>query len=355
MIFTRSLEVGLFRANLLNGLFIEFGLCTKKRGDILARVTKNNEAMPSGKLYICSTPIGHLADSSERLLTTLRCADIVACEDTRHTRKLLTHFDIHPKKLLSYHEHNEESRQHVLLEALQLGQSVALVSDAGTPLLSDPGWVVVDAAADIGVPVIPIPGPSALLAALVGSGLPLTPFLYLGFPPRQKRGFLSWMAPFQFIPATLVLYESPHRLLATLKNLSEQLGDKPAVLAKELTKRHETFIRGTLGDLERHVEEEGSRGEYVIVIDNRHVSSVATPHLDENENFSDGENLGRSTDVTASEANAWQQAVDYVVQKLNEGEHHKMAVQEASTRYGIHRRTLYNETLRDKGQQDDAT
>jgi 16S rRNA (cytidine1402-2'-O)-methyltransferase len=144
----------------------------------MVQVVKNN-AQDGPKLYICSTPIGNLSDVSERLVATLQSVDIVACEDTRHTRKLLTHYDIHPSRLISYHQHNEHARQDWMATAWEEGQSIALVSDAGTPLLSDPGALLVDTAIEHGIPVIPVPGPSALLAALVGSGMPMTPFVYL--------------------------------------------------------------------------------------------------------------------------------------------------------------------------------
>lgn len=315
----------------------------------MVHATKNNET-PGGKLYICSTPIGHLADSSERLLQTLRTVDIVACEDTRHTRKLLTHFDIHPPKLVSYHEHNEASRQHMLLDAVAEGQSIAIVSDAGTPLLSDPGRVIVDSAIEAGFPVIPVPGPSALLAAMVASGLPFTPFLYLGFAPRNKRGLRKWLAPFRALDVTFVIYESPHRLRSTVSILAEELGAKNAVLAKELTKQHETFIRGTLPELAEYVETEGARGEYVIVVDNRDSDgdgNRVVKGLDDAAGDDEQSSGAKAGDEAAEVlADPWRLAVAHVEQRMAEGMRHKEAVQEAVGMFGVHRRDLYNETLK---------
>ncbi|WAH37313.1 16S rRNA (cytidine(1402)-2'-O)-methyltransferase [Alicyclobacillus dauci] len=295
----------------------------------MVRVRKNN-VDEGPKLYVCSTPIGNLSDTSDRLLSTLRSVDIVACEDTRHTRKLLTHFDIHPPRVISYHQHNEQSRQEFVMEMWDAGQSVALVSDAGTPLLSDPGAILVDTAIERGVPVIPIPGPSALMAALVGSGLPMTPFLYLGFPPRQTKAAKSWLGDFVNIQATLVIYEAPHRLTATLQFLADALGDKPAVLAKELTKQHETFVWGSLVELVSYSNEVAAKGEYVILVNNR------------------GERVTTGTDADAGTPgeDAWEQAVQYVVDKIEQGMRHKEAVQEAAARFAVNRRDLYNATIR---------
>ncbi|MFD1673585.1 16S rRNA (cytidine(1402)-2'-O)-methyltransferase [Alicyclobacillus fodiniaquatilis] len=275
------------------------------------------------KLYICSTPIGNLSDVSERLVTTLKAVDIVLCEDTRHTRKLLTHFDIHPPKVASYHQHNEQLRQAWMAEAWAQGQSIALVSDAGTPLLSDPGEVAVDTAIERGIPVIPIPGPSALLAALVGSGFPLQPFVYLGFLPRSLGAMETALQTYLPIPATLIMYEAPHRLVATLERISQLFGEKRAVLAKELTKKHETFIHGTLPELAQYVKDEAVRGEYVILLDNRGI---------------------RASEEVDPEA-VWQQAVDLVLEKMAQGERHKTAVQAVALQLSVNRRDLYNATL----------
>ncbi|MCL6594278.1 MAG: 16S rRNA (cytidine(1402)-2'-O)-methyltransferase, partial [Alicyclobacillus sp.] len=218
------------------------------------------------RLYVCGTPIGNLADVSFRLLDTLRQADVVAAEDTRHTRKLLAYYDIHPPLLISYHEHNWRSRASDFLRWWQEGKTVALVSDAGTPGISDPGAEAVALAVEHGVPVIPVPGASALVTALSGCGFTAQPVVFLGFLPREQRAARAALAPFLNAPGVLVLYEAPHRLRATLRLLAEQWPQRPAVLGKELTKRHEAFMRGTLVELAKQAEEEEPRGEYVLVL-----------------------------------------------------------------------------------------
>ncbi len=204
----------------------------------------------SGTLYLVATPIGNLEDITLRALRILREADLVACEDTRQTRKLLDHYGIH-KPTVSYHEHNEATRAPELIEKLEAGSSVALVSDAGTPLVSDPGYRLVTHAIAKGIRVEPLPGPSAALAALAASGLPTDEFHFGGFlPPRsaQRRKALMRLKD---EPATLVFYEAPHRLLDTLADIEEVLGPRPVVVARELTKVHEEFLRGTAAEL-RH-------------------------------------------------------------------------------------------------------
>ncbi|GLG02427.1 ribosomal RNA small subunit methyltransferase I [Alicyclobacillus hesperidum subsp. aegles] len=281
----------------------------------------------SACLYVCSTPIGNLSDVSLRLLEVLREVDLVLCEDTRQTRKLFSRYDIPADRLRSYHQHNERASQAWLRDQFAAGSRIALVSDAGTPLVSDPGAVVVETAIAMKVPVVPIPGPSAVLAGLVGSGLAMTPFVYLGFPPRSQSERTLWLEPFRTVPATLVMYEAPHRLPGTLAFLREALGDKPAVLAKELTKLHESFVRGTLSTLCEQVAEEEPRGEYVVLIDNRLTAEDAQR-------------------ARAEEAEwAWQRAFEEVHRAMERGVSHKQAVAEASERFGVKRRELYNATL----------
>ena len=203
-----------------------------------------------GTLYLVATPIGNLEDITLRALRILREAGLVACEDTRQTRKLLDHYGIH-KPTVSYHEHNEAVRAPELIETLASGVSVALVSDAGTPLVSDPGYRLVTHAIAKGIRVESLPGPSAALAALAASGLPTDEFHFGGFlPPRsaQRRKTLQRLKD---EPATLVFYEAPHRLLDTLADIEEVLGPRPVVVARELTKLHEEFLRGTAAELRR--------------------------------------------------------------------------------------------------------
>jgi 16S rRNA (cytidine1402-2'-O)-methyltransferase len=217
-----------------------------------------------GTLYVVATPIGNLEDVSERALRVLREAGLIAAEDTRHTRKLLTHYHL-SARLISYHEHNKLARLDVVLNALAVG-SVALVSDAGTPALSDPGEELVRAALDAGHSVSPVPGPSAALAALVVSGLPTDRFTFVGFLPRRSADRRAELARLRALPHTLIFYEAPHRLLDCLRDVQAELGDRAAVLARELTKLHEEVLRGTLASLLAHATEAGPRGEYTLVV-----------------------------------------------------------------------------------------
>src|SRR5262245_26574054 len=218
-----------------------------------------------GTLFLVATPIGNLEDISLRALRVLREASLIAAEDTRHTRKLLTHFEI-STPLTSYHEHSGPARTEVIVAALAQGD-VALVSDAGTPLLSDPGQALVRAALAAGHAVVPIPGPSAAIAALVASGLPTNQFSFLGFLPRKTSDRRAALARFAQAPVTLILYEAPHRLLACLDDALATLGDRQATLARELTKVHEEFRRGRLAALRAdYVDGEAPRGEFTIVI-----------------------------------------------------------------------------------------
>jgi len=202
----------------------------------------------AGTLYLVATPIGNLEDITLRALRVLREVDLIACEDTRHTRKLLEHYGIQ-KATLSYHEHNEALRSGELLEKLRQGASVALVSDAGTPLVSDPGYRLVTKAIESGITIEPVPGASAILAALTASGLPTDAFLFAGFLPARPGPRRKLLAKFKDEPATLVFYEAPHRILEALEDIDAVLGARPIVLARELTKLHQEFLRGTAASL----------------------------------------------------------------------------------------------------------
>lgn len=218
-----------------------------------------------GTLYLVGTPIGNLDDMSWRAVHILKEATWIAAEDTRRTRKLLTHFDI-SGKLVSYHEHNRRESGKALLEKLRAGDSVALVSDAGMPAVSDPGAELAAAAIDEGFAVVPVPGPNAALTALIASGLPTNAFVFLGFLPREKKKAIEELGKWRRVQATILFYEAPHRLAATLRVLLKEWGDRPCVLARELTKRYEEFARGTLSSCLAHVECEGAKGEYVVVV-----------------------------------------------------------------------------------------
>jgi 16S rRNA (cytidine1402-2'-O)-methyltransferase len=217
-----------------------------------------------GTLYVVSTPIGNLEDITARALRVLRQARRIAAEDTRRTGQLLAHFNIHTP-VTSYFEHNKLSKLDVILAELEQGD-VALVSDAGTPNLSDPGYELVRAALLAGHAVVPVPGASALLAALVASGLPTDAFIYLGFLPRKSGQRRQLLAAAAREPRTLVAYEAPHRLLEALADIEAALGDRPVAVARELTKLHEEIFRGTASAARQHFEQKEVLGEVTLVI-----------------------------------------------------------------------------------------
>lgn len=219
-----------------------------------------------GTLYLVATPIGNLADITHRALQVLKDADLIACEDTRHTHKLLQHYGI-ATRTISYHEHNEQQRATQLIDLLKQGSDIAVVSDAGTPSISDPGFRLVRAAVENEIPVVPVPGPSALISALIAAGLPTDEFFFAGFLPPRSNARRARLNELQSVPGTLIFYEAPHRLAATLKDAHEILGEREAVVARELTKVHEEIRRGLLSELSRHYENEEPRGEIVVLID----------------------------------------------------------------------------------------
>lgn len=219
-----------------------------------------------GTLYLVATPIGNLADITHRAVQILKDVDLIACEDTRHTHKLLQHYGI-TTKTVSYHEHNEQQRTIQLIDLLKKGSDVAVVSDAGTPSISDPGFRIVRAAIESDVPVVPVPGPSALISALVAAGLPTDEFFFAGFLPARSNARRARLNELRLVPGTLIFYEAPHRLAVALKDAYEILGEREAVVARELTKLHEEIRRGRLSELTKHYNEQDVRGEIVILID----------------------------------------------------------------------------------------
>jgi len=246
----------------------------------------------AGTLYLVATPIGNLGDISARAIDILRRVDLIACEDTRHTRKLLNHLDI-PAKLVSYHEHNESERVQDLVRHLEEGKSVAIVSDAGTPGISDPGYVAVKKAIERRIPVVPIPGSVAFVSALIVSGLPTEAFFFGGFLPSKKAERVKRLREIAAIPATLVFYEAPHRLPASLADCAAVLGDRQAAVVRELTKLHEEVVRNTLTELIDHFSKAKIRGEIVVVIDrNREGVRGPTPNKTLSERLSELERTG---------------------------------------------------------------
>lgn len=217
-----------------------------------------------GTLYVVGTPIGNLEDITLRALRVLREVDLIAAEDTRKTLKLLSHYDIHVP-IESYHRHSGPAKLERLLAVLQT-RNVALVSEAGMPGISDPGQELIATALARGIPVVPVPGPSALVTALVVSGLPTERFLYLGFLPRVRPDRRRLLQSVAAQPFTLVMFEAPHRLPAALADLLDTLGDRPAAAARELTKIHEEVLRGSISALRAHFQSEPPRGEITLVV-----------------------------------------------------------------------------------------
>ena len=224
--------------------------------------------MENGKLYLVATPIGNLEDITFRAIRILKEVDYIAAEDTRHTLKLLNHLEI-TKPLISYHRHNEALKTDILIHKLQEGQNIALVSDAGTPGICDPGEEIIKACIDCGIKVIPIPGACAMVNALIASGIDTKEFAFLGFLPLHKKLRKEKLLEIKNANKTVILYESPHKLNATLKDLKEILGNRQVVLAREITKVHEEYIRGTISELLDKTE--GVKGEIVLIIEKNKV------------------------------------------------------------------------------------
>jgi 16S rRNA (cytidine1402-2'-O)-methyltransferase len=234
----------------------------------------------TGRLCVVSTPIGNLADITFRAVRVLGEVDVIAAEDTRTTRKLLTHHGVHTP-LVSYHRDNEDIRTKELLERLLAGENVAIVSEAGTPSISDPGYRLILAAIEHDVPVEPIPGPSAPIAALVVSGLPSDSFVFEGFLPRRAAERRKVLASLSDEPRTLVFFEAPHRVDASVQDMLAELGDRPAALCRELTKLHEQVRRGSLSQLQASLVREPVKGEIVLVVSGKTLKGFTGPEIDE--------------------------------------------------------------------------
>jgi 16S rRNA (cytidine1402-2'-O)-methyltransferase len=273
-----------------------------------------------GTLYLVATPIGNLADITHRALQVLKDVDLIACEDTRHTHKLLQHYGI-TTKTISYHEHNEQQRAAQLIDSIKQGSDIAVVSDAGTPSISDPGFRLVRAAIENEIPVVPVPGPSALISALIAAGLPTDEFFFAGFLPARSNGRRARLGDLQSVPGTLIFYEAPHRLAATLKDAYEILGEREAVVARELTKLHEEIKRGLLSELSRHYENEEPRGEIVVLID-RNVIAATT---------------NQAVSVTA-----------LVDQFKQDGLDHRAALKKAARELGLSRAEAYRKLIAER-------
>lgn len=287
----------------------------------------NGSAVEPGTLYLCGTPIGNLEDITLRALRILKEADLIAAEDTRRTGKLLRAYDIRTP-LVSLHEHNERARSDEIIRRLADGEAIALVSDAGMPGISDPGTILVQRCVEAGHRVVPVPGPTAFVAALVASGLSTERFVFEGFLPRQGRARRDALEKISSETRTVILYEAPHRLQRLLSDLVEHFGaSRQAVVARELTKVHETFVRGTLAMLAEHFQQDAPRGECVVLIAGRELSA-----------------LGEHGDGEIDHAAIW----DALAARMEAGLSRRDAVREVAVEWNLPRRRVYEIALRKK-------
>lgn len=283
-------------------------------------------AVRKGALYLVATPIGNLEDMTYRAVRILGEVDCIAAEDTRQTRKLLTHFEIKTPRLVSYHEHNKQASGPELVRLMRdEGLAIALVSDAGLPAVSDPGADLVRLAAESGVAVIPVPGANAALSGLIASGLPTDRFTFLGFPPRERKDLRLELERLRPAAETLLFYESPHRVQKTLEAMREAWGERRVCLARELTKRYEEFARGTIGECLEHLQEHPPQGEYVVIVEGATAEELAA--------------LG-----------AWWEELpleEHVARYERQGDSRKEAMKKAAADRGISKRDVYNALLSD--------
>lgn len=275
--------------------------------------------MAYGTLTLCATPIGNLEDITFRAVRLLKEADFIAAEDTRHTKKLLNHFDIHTK-LISYHEHNKEERGKELIELLKSGKNITLVTDAGTPGISDPGEDLVKQAIKEGIVVTSAPGAAACITALILSGQSTRRFVFEGFLPTKKKEKDQVLSELKNETRTIVLYEAPHRLLKTLEILYKTLGDRKITLAKELTKKHETLVNTTLKEAIERYKQEEVRGEYVLVLEGQNIE-----------------------EVIKKKQNDWQEMTieEHLSLYLNQGLSEKDAMKQVAKDRGVSKREIY--------------
>jgi 16S rRNA (cytidine1402-2'-O)-methyltransferase len=276
-----------------------------------------------GRLYICPTPIGNLEDITLRVLRVLQEVDVIAAEDTRYSIRLLNHYDIQ-KPLTSYHEHNKETKGNHLIGKLKAGETIALVSDAGMPGISDPGADLIKLCIEHDIEFEVLPGATAFTTALVASGLPTSHFAFEGFLDREKKNRKKRLEILQRDDRTMIFYEAPHRLMAALKDIHEILGNRNAVAARELTKRHEEFVRGTVEELIAHFEEKPPKGEFVLMIEG--MSQEA---------------------MKAMEEEKWEQLSikDHLRMCIDAGMDKKEAVKKVAKERGIGKREVYEDSI----------
>jgi len=275
-----------------------------------------------GCLYVVATPIGNLEDITLRALRVLRKADVIACEDTRQTQKLLNHYEI-KKRVVSYHQHNERARAAELVAEMQRGAQVALVTDAGMPCVSDPGQYLVAQCIAGGLPVVPVPGPSALVTALAGAGLEAAEFVFAGFLPARAGERRKKLATLKEEPRVLVFYEAPHRIVAALADILAVLGNRQAVLARELTKIHEEFVRGNVEELLERCRHTKPRGEMTLLI---------------------------APGAKGAKAAMTETLAEHIAQIMREqGVNQKAALKQAARERGMTKREAYRQMLAEKG------
>lgn len=275
----------------------------------------------NGKLYLCATPIGNLGDITYRCVETLKSVDLIAAEDTRRTLGLLNHLDIE-KPLTSYFEHNKKEKGEYLISEMKKGKNIALVSDAGTPAVSDPGEDLVKMCIEAEIDVVPVPGAVAGINALISSGFSTQRFTFEGFLTVNKRGRTEHLKSLSQEQRTMIFYEAPHKLLSTLRDMLEILGDRRIALCREITKIHEEFVRTTISDAINRYEETPPRGEFVIVIEGK-----------------------KSEDIEAEREAIWQKmsVAEHVEMYINQGIDEKEALKKTAKDRGVSKRDIYNE------------
>lgn len=278
-----------------------------------------NTDIKKGQLYLCATPIGNLEDITLRALRILKEVDVIAAEDTRHTRKLLSFYDIHTP-ITSYHEHNEREKGRQLISDINTGKAVALVSDAGTPGISDPGYELVAMAVKEGITVVPIPGASAAVTALAASGLPTDRFVFEGFLPRSGKDRDSALKKILSDERTVIFYESPYRVVKTLSEIFELGGDRNVVITRELTKVYEQFIRGRISEVLEHFGKHKPKGEFTVILEGKSSEKELKP-------------------VTPVDMN------EYVQGLVNQGMDKKSAIKSVAQSLGISKREVYSAVL----------
>ncbi len=279
----------------------------------------------SGTLFLCATPIGNLGDITQRVRETLMQADLIAAEDTRNSLKLINHFDIHTP-MTSYHEYNKYDKAEELIGMLQTGKDIALITDAGTPAISDPGEVLVQRCAEEGIPVTSLPGPSAVITALTLSGLSTGRFCFEGFLPRENKLRKERLEELKEERRTIVLYEAPHHLQETLKDLLCTLGDRRISVCRELTKKHEEILRFSLSGAVSYFEENKPRGEFVLVTEGKSPEEIRREKAAEYESLS---------------------VREHVEQYEAKGHDRKSAMKLAAADRGVSKREIYNELLKE--------